>query len=113
MSSGQIKHAVRLTEHAEAMLAGISDARIRVKIASAIDALEHDPQQQGKPLTDDLTGLWSKRAAGQRYRIIYGIDKEHDPPPPLVIVLVVGIRKDGDKKDVYRIASRMKSRGEL
>ena len=95
------------------MLTGISDKRIRAKIASAIGELEYNPQQRGKPLADDLAGLWSKRAAAQRYRIVYSIDEDHEPPPPLVIVRAIGIRKDGDRKDVYRIASKMKARGEL
>lgn len=42
------------------------------------------------------------RAAGQRYRIIYRVQAEAGA----VTVLVVGIRKAGDKRDAYQLARR-------
>jgi mRNA interferase RelE/StbE len=44
------------------------------------------------------------RAVGQRYRIIYELDDGRQE----VWVVTLGIRKEGDKTDVYKIASRLK-----
>ena len=38
------------------------------------------------------------RAVGQRYRIIYQIEAER----VVVVVVAVGIRKEGDRADIYR-----------
>jgi len=43
------------------------------------------------------------RAAGQRYRIIYTVEEDR----VLVLVVYVGIRKEGDKNDVYAIAKKL------
>lgn len=52
---------------------------------------------------DNLSGFRSVRAVGQRYRIIYKVEQEQ------VLVLVVGIgrRKDGDKKDIYTLLEKL------
>jgi mRNA interferase RelE/StbE len=47
-------------------------------------------------------------AAG-RYRIIYKIDKK----TVIVYVLAAGIRKEGDKKDIYKIAKKLLNAGLL
>ena len=65
--------------------------------------LEYEPEKQGKPLAEDLEGYRSIRAVGQRYRIIYKIEEER----VVVLVVMVGIRKEGDKKDVYTQAIRL------
>ena len=85
------------------MLAEIQDRRVLKTMAKTIDALAHDPEKRGKPLTADLTGLYSCRSVGQRYRIIYRIDQG------LVVVLVVavGLRKAHDKRDIYALAKRL------
>ena len=56
----------------------------------------------GKPLIGDLKNFRSLRAAGQRYRIVYQVAVQAG----LVIVVVIGIRKEGDKRDVYAIAGK-------
>ncbi len=43
------------------------------------------------------------RAVGQRYRIIYKIEAAI----VVVLVLAVGIRKEGDKHDIYKLAQRL------
>lgn len=85
------------------MLLAVADRRVREKIAEKIDALAHDPEKQGKPLTGELAGYRSVRAVGQRYRIIYRIKND------LLIVLVIGagLRKEGDKKDIYALAKKL------
>ncbi len=57
------------------MLKAITDRRIREKLASVIDSLETDPELRGKPLDEDLAGYRSVRAVGQRYRIIYRVER--------------------------------------
>ena len=51
----------------------------------------------------ELAGFRSLRAAGQRYRIIYWVERHR----VLVMILAVGLRKDGDRSDVYRLAQRL------
>ena len=44
-----------------------------------------------------------------RYRIIYKIDKQ----TVIVHVLASGIRKEGDKKDIYKVAKKLLNAGLL
>lgn len=81
----------------------VFDKRVREKIADVIDHLAVDPEKQGKPLTAELSGFRSIRAVGQRYRIIYKIHKEQ----VVVIVVAAGLRKEGDKKDIYALARKL------
>ena len=80
------------------MLEEIQDKRVREKIVTTIDRLEYDPQKQGKPLLGPLQGFRSLRAAGQRYRVIYTVREQE----VIVIIVAIGIRKEGDKGDIYR-----------
>ncbi len=85
------------------MLETIQDRRIRDKIRDRIDGLAEEPEKQGKPLTGELTGSRSLRAVGQRYRIIYRIEEGK----VLVLVLALGIRKEGSGKDIYMLARKL------
>ena len=85
------------------MLGEIQDRRIREKIAERIDGLANDPLKQGKPLTGELSGYRSLRAVGQRYRIIYLIESKK----VLVLVVAMGIRKEGSKVDIYTLAKNL------
>lgn len=96
-------YKIELTHEAHQMLASISDRRIKEKIKERIEVLQQEPEKQGKALTDDLMGYRSLRAVGQRYRIIYKIKQNG----VLVVIIAIGIRKEGDKKDIYRIAKRL------
>lgn len=89
------------------MLHEISDVQIRKKIADRIDSLADEPEKVGKAMKDELTGYRSLRAVGQRYRIIYKVEKCEVK----VVVICLGIRKDGDKKDVYKIARKLMRSG--
>ncbi|MGC1395283.1 MAG: type II toxin-antitoxin system RelE/ParE family toxin [Coleofasciculaceae cyanobacterium] len=68
-----------------------------------IEKLKHDPDKQGKALSEDLIGYRSIRAVGQRYRIIYRIKQDQ----VLVIVVGIGRRKEGDKRDIYAVTKRL------
>jgi mRNA interferase RelE/StbE len=92
-----------VTETAAEMIAGISDARERRLIVERIRGLENAPEFQGKPLMGELRGLYSLRAAGQPYRIIYHIIESR----VVVLIVAVGIRKERDKRDVYALARRL------
>lgn len=85
------------------MLNGIRDRRIQQKIGQAVDRLSENPESQGGPLVGDLSGCRSLRASGQRYRIIYRVNREK----LRVEVCAVGIRKEGSKVDIYALARRL------
>ena len=88
---------------AEKLLADIGDRRVRESISKRIDGLANDPEKQGKPMIDELRGYRSIRAVGQRYRILYKVEAER----VIVVVVALGIRKEGDKKDVYELAKKL------
>jgi len=100
---GHIDWKIVITPTALKMIKGISDARIRSRIAEVIDRLAEDPDRQGKPLVAELSGFRSIRAAGQRYRIIYKIIKKQ----VVVVIVAAGIRKEGHKKDIYQLAKKL------
>ena len=84
-------------------LADISDRRVQGKIRDRIDGLAHEPEQQGKSLTGELIGYRSLRAVGQRYRIIFRVDGGR----VMVLVLALGMRKEGDREDMYVLAKKL------
>jgi mRNA interferase RelE/StbE len=98
---------VRLTQDAVAMLEEIQDRRVRAKVFDRIRKLGEDPDKQGKPLVDELSGFRSLRAIGQRYRIVYQVRGD------LVEVLVVGaaLRKTGSKSDIYARMAKLLGKG--
>lgn len=100
---------VGLTKIVELQLEAIRDNRIRESIGRSIDKLKVDPDKQGKPLGEELTGYRVVRAVGQRYRIIYRVQAEHIS----VLVVLIGRRKEGDKKDVYTLAQKLARLGLL
>lgn len=99
MSSWRVELTPRALEH----LAAISDVRVRQQIARRIEELQTEPEKRGKPLLGELAGLYSLRAVGQRYRILYRIDREKI----IVYVVAVGIRKQGGTDDIYTLAKRL------
>src|SRR5947209_1542210 len=94
---------IRLLSPATEAIKGIKDTRVRRKLVERIEELRQDPLIRTKPLTGELKGLRSARAVGQRYRIIVAVDE----PTATITVLLVGIRKEGDKVDVYRLAQKL------
>lgn len=98
-----MSYRVFITPQALKMLRAIADRRIREKILARIDGLSHEPQKQGKPLLGSLSDYRSLRAAGQRYRILYRVEEDK----VLVVVVATGIRKEGDKGDIYALAKKL------
>lgn len=81
----------------------IPDRRIQEKLLERMTALEREPEVQGKPLGDELKGYCSVRAVGQRYRVIYRVERS----TVTVVVVAAGIRKEGSRKDIYAVARRL------
>jgi mRNA interferase RelE/StbE len=94
------KWQIELTATANKQLAKIKDNRIQKSIYNRIKKLEENPELQGKALIGPLASYRSVRAVGQRYRIIYKIFQEK----VVVMVVGIGLRKEGDKMDVYNQA---------
>jgi mRNA interferase RelE/StbE len=94
---------IALTRTARQMLETISDRRVRRSLQERIEGLASDPEKQGKPLLGELEGLRSLRAVGQRYRILYRIENR----VVLILVVAIGIRKEGSKKDIYSLAKKL------
>src|SRR2546421_7356081 len=98
---------VEITKDALKQLQTITDKRVRTNLFKRIEELANDPERQGKSLRNELTGLRSVRAIGQRYRIIYKVERDR----VIVFVVAVGIRKEGDRSDIYQIAARLMRSG--
>lgn len=91
------------------LLKEISDRCIRQKISDRIDKLKESPEMHRKALLGELEGYYSVRAVGQRYHIIYAIEQAQ----VTVIIVALGIRKDGSKQDVYALAKKLLKLGLL
>ncbi len=96
-------YRIVVTPTALRLLAAIRDRRIRAQIGQRIDGLAHEPERQGKPMGGELATLRSLRAVGQRYRILYRVDRAQ----VLVMIVAVGLRKDGDRNDIYQLAKKL------
>ena len=103
-----MRYRILFTETCISLIKKLSDKKIQRTILDRIDQLSEEPDKQGKYLVQDLSGFRSVHAAG-RYRIIYKIDKK----TVIVYVLAAGIRKEGDKKDVYKVAKKLLNAGLL
>ena len=95
-------YRLEITETSLSLIGKIPDKRIQSVIINRIEGRMTDPEQQGKRLVKDLIGFRSIHAAG-RYRILYKIEKD----PDVVLVVAVGIRKEGDQKDIYKLAKKL------
>lgn len=96
------EYEIQLTPLALEMLGDIKDKRHQKALSQRINKLKTDPLLQGKALVDNLLGYRSLRAVGQRYRIIYKVELEKI----IVLVVGVGLRKEGDKNDIYTIMDK-------
>ena len=95
-------YEIFLTPTARRMLLSIEDRRIQRVLAERIDGLAESPEQQGKALRAELAGYRSLRAAG-RHRVLFRVDGSR----VVVVVVAVGRRKQGAKRDVYELAKRL------
>jgi mRNA interferase RelE/StbE len=103
--------AVKWNPTALAALRRIGSRTVQQKIIAKVDdlAASGDPKGLGKPLQDELRGMF--RISFGRYRIIYQI--KSNGQIITVIVVMVGIRKHGDKIDVYELATKLQRQGKL
>jgi mRNA interferase RelE/StbE len=99
-------YTVKWTETASKLLSEISDQRVRRLLYTRAGQLSHSPEQQVKPLLGELAGFRSLRAVGQKYRIIYRVERQE-------VVVAVGRRKHGDARDVYALARKLLRQGLL
>jgi mRNA interferase RelE/StbE len=69
-----------------------------------------DPRQAHKPLTGPLAGYYTLKYS--RYRALYRVDERVLDNGERVIQVTIrfvlaGVRKAGDKQDIYRIAEKL------
>ena len=107
LSVRPMTYRIEITPTALEALKAIADRRTRSAIVRRIDTLAEEPETQGKSLRGLLTGFLSARAAGQRYRVVYTVDNTRK----LVLVYMVGIRREDSRRDVYALAERLVQRG--
>lgn len=103
-----MKYEILLTDTCLALIEKILDKKIQRTILERIEKLSEAPDKQGKMLVKELSGFRSIHVAG-RYRIIYKIDNK----AVIVYILAAGIRKQGDKKDIYQITKKILKAGLL
>lgn len=96
-------YLVKWTATALEMVKAIADRRIRAQIVARVEELTTDPELAGKALVGELAGYRTIRAAGQRYRIIYRVERRL----VTILIVAVGRRKEGDRKDIYELARRL------
>lgn len=97
-----VEYQVSFDENAISDLSSISDQATVKVILQRSSELKTEPLKQGKALTGDLKGYRSVRAAGQRYRIVYRVFELEGS----VVIVVIGIRRDGHKSDAYKVAQK-------
>jgi mRNA interferase RelE/StbE len=91
------------------MLQEITNRDIQDTIRKRIRGLVTDPEKQGKPLLGPLRGFRSVRVYHERYRILYRVDRTE----VVVMVVALGIRKEGDRQDIYALAQKLLRSGLL
>lgn len=95
-------YSIKLTQIASVFISKL-DSKSQKQIIEKIELLKTEPLKAGKSLKGNLQNYRSIRSVGQRYRIIYQV-KETEVE---VIVVAVGIRRDGDKKnDIYELMKK-------
>jgi mRNA interferase RelE/StbE len=99
-SSDDTVYRIKYTPTAYKML-DIIPRDHRRTIIKRIRQLETMPDQQGKPLLYELEGFRSIRVI--RYRVIYIVRHEE----VIVYIVAVGIRKKGDRGDIYQLAKKI------
>lgn len=94
---GMKRWEVVILSYAKAQMREIKDRRIQNKIIVALRRLAYSPEQQGKQLAEELVEWYSVRAVNQHYRILYHLKEDIG----IIFVLSIGMRKEGDKNDIY------------
>jgi mRNA interferase RelE/StbE len=100
-------YAVKWTPTALRLLEEIDDRRIRQAIVDRAADLANAPEKQGKALLGPLMGFRRVEAERGRYRIVYHVQRQ----TVIVVVAAVGLRKEGDKGDVYVLLGKLLRQG--
>lgn len=91
--------------------------KVAVGLLNKVDGLyDADPHNSYKPLKGPLQGYYS--VPYSRYRALYCVEEETLADDSVlvhvkILFVFAGKRKDGDKKDVYRLAERLVNLGLL
>ncbi len=105
---GRLKITIQWTDTAKNALPNLPK-KVRHGLFQKIDALqEGDPRIGQKPLLGPLQGYY--RVTYSRYRALFSAQEEELAKGLLhikVTVVLVGIRKADDKKNVYEIAKKL------
>jgi mRNA interferase RelE/StbE len=103
--------AIRWTDTARDGLAKLPK-KVRRGLLDKANALQDadDPTAANKRLTGPLAGYF--RICYARYRAIYSVERETFSDGSMrhqvtVLFVAVGVRKEGDKNDIYRFAQRL------
>ena len=94
-----MEYKIIFSIQARKLFAAIKDRREQSVILARIEKLKVEPEKQGKALSEELSGYRSIRAVGQRYRIVYQVKQDR----VMVVIVGIGRRKEGDKRDVYAV----------
>ena len=97
-----MRYQIRFTIEARKMFDDLGGQRTKRIVRDRIAELGDEPGKRGKWLAGPLAGYRSIRVAG-RYRVIYRIEEE----VVTVVVIAVGIRRGGDRQDIYAWAQRL------
>lgn len=97
-----MEYKIEITPLAIELLSKIKDKREKQGLKKRIEKLSSEPEKQGKALSGKLKGYRSVRALGQRYRIVYRVERS----TITVIIVSAGIRKEGARKDIYAILNQ-------
>lgn len=97
-----MQYRIEITPLAIELLSKIKDKREQQGLKKRIEKLTSEPEKQGKALSGKLKEYRSVRALGQRYRIVYRVDRS----TITVLIVGAGIRKEGAKKDIYAILNK-------
>lgn len=81
----------------------VEDRRVRLKLSEAVESLRETPELKGKALLGELSGYRSLRAAGQRSRVVYRIERS----VVTVVAIAVGRGRAGDRRDIYELARKL------
>ena len=102
-----MRYRVEFTPVGRQMLRDLGDRGAAGRIIHAVEGLAADPGKQGKPLYGEFEGL--RRARFSRFRVIYRVDERGGR----VVILAVGMRKEGSKNDIYALAMKLARAGIL
>ncbi|MFO8240305.1 MAG: type II toxin-antitoxin system RelE/ParE family toxin [Dissulfuribacterales bacterium] len=92
--------SVAVTDTAKAMLPKLSK-RDQKSVVSRMHKLAHKPDHQEKSLSGDSSGY--RRVRTGRLRIIYRTERNTNT----VYIVVLGLRRAGDRSDVYEAAKKI------